>query len=209
MIWGEANNVRFMPECLCFIFQCALDCNGPNLPKFNYLNRVITPLYEFIRDQLYCKVDNKWKRREIDHACTIGYDDINQLFWSPEGLYKLILYDGTRLYQLPQAERYHKLETINWSKSLSKTYRERRTWIHVLSNFSRIWIIHVSVFWYFMSFNSPSLYTPNYTPNKSPQVHIRLAIVSIGGIIAVLISLGAAISDFSLCQEVSETLFCY
>lgn len=196
LIWGEANNVRFMPECLCFIFQCALDCNGPNLPKFNYLNRVITPLYEFIRDQLYCKVDNKWKRREIDHACTIGYDDINQLFWSPEGLYKLILYDGTRLYQLPQAERYHKLETINWSKSLSKTYRERRTWIHVLSNFSRIWIIHVSVFWYFMSFNSPSLYTPNYTPNKSPQVHIRLAIVSIGGIIAVLISLGAAISDF-------------
>ena len=90
LIWGEANNVRFMPECLCFIFQCALDCNGPNLPKFNYLNRVITPLYEFIRDQLYCKVDNKWKRREIDHACTIGYDDINQLFWSPEGLYKLI-----------------------------------------------------------------------------------------------------------------------
>lgn len=23
LYWGEANQVRFMPECLCFIFKCA------------------------------------------------------------------------------------------------------------------------------------------------------------------------------------------
>ena len=25
LCWGEANQVRFAPECLCFIFKCALD----------------------------------------------------------------------------------------------------------------------------------------------------------------------------------------
>ena len=109
LIWGEANNVRFMPECLCFIYQCALDYNGPNLPKFHFLDKIITPIYNFIRDQLYCQVDSKWRRKEIDHARTIGYDDVNQHFWSTEGLYKLAFEDGNRLYQLPRSERYQKL----------------------------------------------------------------------------------------------------
>jgi len=25
LIWGEANNLRFMPECICFIYKCAFD----------------------------------------------------------------------------------------------------------------------------------------------------------------------------------------
>lgn len=200
LIWGEANNVRFMPECLCFIYQCALDYNGPNLPKFHFLDKIITPIYNFIRDQLYCQVDSKWRRKEIDHARTIGYDDVNQHFWSTEGLYKLAFEDGNRLYQLPRSERYQKISLIDWKKSLNKTYRERRTWIHVLTNFNRVWIIHVSVFWYFMSFNSPSLYTPNYTPEKDPQLHIRLTIVAIGGVISALISLGASIAEFFFVQ---------
>ncbi|KAL6453516.1 FKS3 1 [Candida maltosa Xu316] len=185
LIWGEANNVRFMPECVCFIYQCALDYSGANFPKFYFLNKVITPLYNFIRDQLYCKVGDKWKRKEIDHASTIG----------PDGLLKIKLENDKRLYSLPRSERYQNICHIDWKKSLSKTYRERRTWIHVLTNFSRVWIIHVSVFWYFMSFNSPSVYASKATPEKDPQIHVRLAIVSLGGALAALISLGSSISE--------------
>lgn len=36
LIWGEANNIRFMPECICFIYQCALDYVGPDLERFYF-----------------------------------------------------------------------------------------------------------------------------------------------------------------------------
>merc|ERR1711881_639228 len=52
LCWGEANQVRFMPEALCFIFKCADDwLNSPlsqnvqEVEEFTYLNHVITPLY--------------------------------------------------------------------------------------------------------------------------------------------------------------------
>ncbi|EGW34636.1 uncharacterized protein SPAPADRAFT_144914 [Spathaspora passalidarum NRRL Y-27907] len=212
LIWGEANNVRFMPECICFIFQSAFDYwqyqrsilptdkdqqENIGLPQFHFLDQIITPIYNFIRDQQYCKAEGGgWQRKETDHANTIGYDDINQQFWSPKGLYKIKLRDGRRLYSLPKEERYMKVGEINWDKAFKKTYRERRTWLHVITNFNRVWIVHVSVFWYFMSLNSPSLYTPDYVPNKEPQMHVRLAIMSLGGAIASLLSLAGDICEY-------------
>lgn len=63
LCWGEANQVRFAPECLCFIFKCALDYDistsssekTVKSPEYSYLNDVITPLYEFLRGQVYKK----------------------------------------------------------------------------------------------------------------------------------------------------------
>ncbi|CAI5757767.1 unnamed protein product [Candida verbasci] len=196
LIWGESNNVRFMPECLCFIYQCALDYSGPKFEKLHFITNIITPIYNFIREQQYTLNDGKWKKKENDHSKTIGYDDINQQFWSWEGLSKIKLTNGNKIYRIQKDKRYKNLSLIDWNKSLSKKFRERRTWIHVFTNFSRVWIIHISVFWYFMSFNSPALYTKNYTPEKSPQIHIRLAIVSIGGTIATSVSLFAACTEF-------------
>lgn len=123
-------------------------------------------MYKFLRDQQYDLVGDRWSRKEVDHSQTIGYDDVNQHFWSPQGLYKIRLDNGIRVYKIKRKDRFKEIHLIDWKKSLSKTYRERRTWIHVLNNFNRIWIIHVSVFWYFMSFNSPSLYTADYTLEK-------------------------------------------
>ncbi|RLV91253.1 13-beta-glucan synthase component FKS3 [Spathaspora sp. JA1] len=213
LIWGEANNVRFIPECICFIFQCAFDywqelrTRGvmvtdedvlpSNHPEFHFLDQIITPIYKFIRDQQYYKTDTgRWERKEIDHANTIGYDDINQQFWSAQGLYKIKLGDGRRLYEFSKVERYLHIGEINWEKTFSKTYRERRTWIHLITNFNRVWIIHVPVFWYFMSLNSPSLYTPDFVPNKEPQMHVRLAIVSLGGVIASLLALAGDFAEY-------------
>ena len=58
LCWGEANQVRFMPECLCFIFKCADDyLNSPAcqalvepVDEFTFLNTVITPLYQYVRN---------------------------------------------------------------------------------------------------------------------------------------------------------------
>src|ERR1700709_325405 len=101
LCWGEAAQVRFVPECLCFIFKCADDyyrspeCQNrvDPMPEGLYLKSVIKPLYRFIRDQGYEVVDGRFVRRERDHAAIIGYDDVNQLFWYPEGIARIVLND--------------------------------------------------------------------------------------------------------------------
>ncbi len=64
------------------------------VPEGLYLNTIIKPLYRFMRDQGYEVLDGKFVRKEKDHDQIIGYDDINQLFWYPEGLAKIILQGG-------------------------------------------------------------------------------------------------------------------
>jgi 1,3-beta-glucan synthase len=101
LCWGEAAQVRFVPECLCFIFKCADDyyrspeCQSREepVPEGFYLRSVIKPLYRFIRDQVYEIVDGKFMRKEKDHEDIIGYDDVNQLFWYPEGIARIKLND--------------------------------------------------------------------------------------------------------------------
>lgn len=106
LCWGEAGNVRFVPECLCYIFKCADDyyrspeCQNrvEPVPEGVFLHAVISPLYRFMRDQGYEVVDGKFVRKEKDHADIIGYDDINQLFWYPEGIAKIVTTDGVSTF---------------------------------------------------------------------------------------------------------------
>ncbi|KAH9740880.1 callose synthase 9 [Citrus sinensis] len=66
LIWGEAANIRFLPECLCYIFhhmaremdvilgqqtaQPANSCTSEN--GVSFLDQVITPLYEVVAANL-------------------------------------------------------------------------------------------------------------------------------------------------------------
>jgi 1,3-beta-glucan synthase len=45
----------------------------------------------FIREQGYELQDGKYVWREKDRKDIIGYDDINQLFWYPEGIGRIVL----------------------------------------------------------------------------------------------------------------------
>lgn len=117
LCWGEAAQVRFAPECLCFIFKCADDyyrsaeCQNrvDPVPEGLYLRAVVKPLYRFIRDQGYEVVDGKFVRREKDHDDIIGYDDVNQLFWYPEGIARIVLNDkvGCLLQLVPYLSNIH------------------------------------------------------------------------------------------------------
>jgi 1,3-beta-glucan synthase len=207
LCWGEANQVRFMPECLCFIFKCADDyLNSPacqNLvepvDEFTYLNNVITPLYQYCRDQGYEIVDGKYMRRERDHDQVIGYDDCNQLFWYPEGIELIVMEDKSRIVDLPPAERFLKLKDVTWNKVFFKTYKETRSWFHLLVNFNRIWVIHVTAFWFYVSRNSPTLYTKNYQQqlNTSPERSAQWSAVGLGGGVASLIMIFATIAEWA------------
>ncbi|KAK2874970.1 hypothetical protein FQN49_001903 [Arthroderma sp. PD_2] len=206
LCWGEANQTRFMPECLCFIFKCADDyLRSPEcqnrvepVPEFTYLNDIITPLYQFCRDQGYEIVDGKYVRRERDHNKIIGYDDCNQLFWYPEGIERIVFEDKTRMVDIPPAERWNKLKDVAWKKVFFKTYIETRSWFHMIVNFNRIWVIHVTAFWFYTAFNSQTLYTKDYKQredNKPPAAAIWSA-VGLGGAIASFIMIWATLAEW-------------
>lgn len=205
LIWGEANQVRFTPECLCFIYKSAYDylisdaCQNrvDPIPEGDYLNRIITPLYRFLRDQVYEIVEGRFVKREKDHNKIVGYDDVNQLFWYPQGLARMYVGE-TRLIDLPQNERYLQLGEIDWDSTFVKTYKEVRTWLHVITNFNRIWVIHVSVYWMYCAYNSPTLYTHNYVQvlNNQPTPSSRWASAALGGAVASGINILATLFEF-------------
>lgn len=204
LCWGEANQVRFMPECLCFIFKCALDYwNSSQSQPFedakegNYIDSVITPLYRFCRDQVYEKQDDSFVHKERDHNKIIGYDDMNQLFWYREGLQRLVLSDKAKLINLPKENRYLYLKDVQWNKAFYKTYKENRTWLHMAVNFNRIWIAHISIFWFYTVFNSPTLYTVNYSYMLSnhPPSHIKWSVVALGGAVGPIINIIATLGE--------------
>ncbi|SPO05075.1 probable 1,3-beta-D-glucan synthase subunit [Cephalotrichum gorgonifer] len=208
LCWGEANQVRFMPECLCFIFKCADDyLNSPAcqnsvepVEEFTYLNNVITPLYQYIRDQCYEILDGVYVRRERDHNKTVGYDDCNQLFWYPEGIERIVMEDKAKLVDIPPAERYLKLKDVLWSKCFFKTYKETRSWFHMLVNFNRIWIMHICMFWFYTAYNSPTLLLGSeykQRENNQPVASKQWSIVALGGAIASLIQIFATLAEWA------------
>ncbi|KAF8527179.1 1,3-beta-glucan synthase [Hysterangium stoloniferum] len=203
LCWGEAAQVRFIPECLCFIFKCADDyyrspecqTRPDSVPEGLYLRSVVKPLYRFIRDEGYEVVDNKFVRRERDHAKIIGYDDINQLFWYPEGLARIILTSGKRLVDIPAPQRFVHFDRIDWNRVFFKTYYERRSFLHLLVNFNRIWVIHIAMYWYYTAFNSPTVYAP--TLNTKPTAAMTWSATALGGAVATIIMILATVVEFT------------
>ncbi|MCO5556549.1 hypothetical protein L7F22_010099 [Adiantum nelumboides] len=93
LIWGEAANLRFMPECLCFIFHnMANEMNRvlehyidesaqPARPTYvgqnAFLERVVTPLYNIVKAEAHASHEGK-----APHSAWRNYDDMNEYFWS-------------------------------------------------------------------------------------------------------------------------------
>ena len=223
LCWGEAAQVRFTPECLCFIFKCADDyyrspeCQNrvEPVPEGLYLRAVVRPLYRFLRDQGYEVQDGIFVRRERDHEQIIGYDDVNQLFWYPEGINRIVLNDRvsavclrsgriwtyialvsqTRLVDVPPSQRFMKFDKIEWHRAFFKTYYEKRSFMHLLVNFNRIWVLHISLYWYYTAYNAPSIYTlPN---QRKPAKATQWTAVALGGAVSTLIMIAATIAEFS------------
>ncbi|KAJ6591232.1 1,3-beta-glucan synthase [Mycena vulgaris] len=201
LAWGEGAQVRFCPEALCFIFKCADDyyrspeCQNRVEPVAEgmYLRAVVRPLYRFIRDQGYEVVDGKFVRRERDHEDIIGYDDVNQLFWYPEGIARIVLQDKTRLVDLPPAQRFMCFDRIDWSRAFFKTYYETRSFGHLLVNFNRIWVIHIALYFFYTAFNSPSV----YAIDGKNVAALQWSAVALGGAVATIIMILATLTEFS------------
>ncbi|KAL8193281.1 hypothetical protein R6Q57_026862 [Mikania cordata] len=97
LIWGEAANLRFMPECLCYIYHhMAFEMHGILVgnvspvtgedvkPAYGgdeeaFLKKVIYPIYEVIANDAAMSKIEKSK-----HSKWRNYDDLNEYFWSAD-----------------------------------------------------------------------------------------------------------------------------
>ncbi|TVU09023.1 hypothetical protein EJB05_42462 [Eragrostis curvula] len=145
LIWGEAANVRFLPECLCYIFHNMakeldgiLDSSEAEPAKScvtsdgstSYLEKIITPIYQTMAaeaDNSNGKAHSRWR----------NYDDFNEYFWS-RSCFEL---------SWPPAEGSKFLRKPAKRKRTGKTnFVEHRTFLHLYRSFHRLWIFLILMF---------------------------------------------------------------
>ncbi|XP_071701563.1 callose synthase 12-like [Rutidosis leptorrhynchoides] len=145
LIWGESANLRFVPECLCYIFHhMAMELNKiledyidentgrPVLPSISgenaFLNRVVTPIYETVK----AEVENS-RNGTVPHSNWRNYDDINEYFWSRRCFEKL---------KWPIDIGSNFFVTTSKGKRVGKTgFVEQRSFLNLFRSFDKLWIM--------------------------------------------------------------------
>src|SRR6266436_4490425 len=87
-----------------------------------------------------------------------------------------------------------RFDRIDWNRAFFKTYYEKRSFLHLLVNFNRIWVIHISLYWFYTAFNSPTIYRGN---QQSPTAAMTWSATALGGAVATTIMILATIFEFS------------
>ncbi|CAL8159842.1 unnamed protein product [Prunus armeniaca] len=159
LIWGEAANLRFMPECLCYIYHhMAFELygmlagnvspmTGENVkPAYGgeeeaFLKKVVTPIYDVI-----AKEAERSKRGKSKHSQWRNYDDLNEYFWSVD-CFRLgwPMRAGADFFCLPIEQlRFDKSSGDNKPASGDRwvgkvNFVEIRSFWHIFRSFDRMW----------------------------------------------------------------------
>ncbi|OIW00473.1 hypothetical protein TanjilG_05823 [Lupinus angustifolius] len=158
LIWGEAANIRFMPECLCYIFHnMAYELHGllagnvsivtgENIkPSYGgddeaFLRKVITPLYRVIE-----KEAKKSRNGMAPHSSWCNYDDLNEYFWSPDcfSLGWPMRDDGEFFKSTSDMTQGRKGAPRKSGKTGKSNFVETRTFWHIFRSFDRLWTFFI------------------------------------------------------------------
>ncbi|KAG6783969.1 hypothetical protein POTOM_009651 [Populus tomentosa] len=155
LIWGEASNIRFMPECICYIFhkmankvygilysnvhpvsEETYETAAPDDEAF--LRNVITPIYQVLH-----KEARRNKGGKASHSKWRNYDDLNEYFWSDRCLKLNWPMDLKADFFLHSDESPPANERPNESTGKRKpktNFVEVRTFWHLFRSFDRMWI---------------------------------------------------------------------
>ena len=165
LIWGEASNVRFMPECLCYIFHnMAHELHGilySNVhpvsggpyqiaprDEESFLKDVITPIYNVMR-----KEARRNKGGKASHSKWRNYDDLNEYFWSercfrlgwPMEL-KADFFVHTDMMPVTSGSNEGPNPVIPGKRKPKTNFVEVRTFWHIFRSFDRMWIFFIMAF---------------------------------------------------------------
>ncbi|OAY48210.2 callose synthase 10 [Manihot esculenta] len=147
LIWGEAANIRFLPECICYIFHHmakeldaildhgeayhAASCTTDS-GSVSFLSQIICPIYDIMAREAARNNGGK-----AAHSSWRNYDDFNEYFWSPAcfDLDWPMRKDSSFLLKPKKRKRTGK-----------STFVEHRTFFHLYRSFHRLWIFLTLMF---------------------------------------------------------------
>ncbi|KAF7838212.1 callose synthase 10 [Senna tora] len=159
VIWGEAANVRFLPECICYIFHhmakeldAILDhgeaspaASCTNSGSVSFLEQIICPIYETLSEEAARNNNGK-----AAHSAWRNYDDFNEYFCAMEQSAEV---HGCILITASSVVYSHYLITsfppllfkcgLQTGKS---SFVEHRTFLHLYRSFHRLWIFLALMF---------------------------------------------------------------
>ncbi|RLN41050.1 callose synthase 9 [Panicum miliaceum] len=154
LMWGEAANVRFLPEGLCYIFhhlareleeilrkqtaEPAESCSSNG--SVSFLENVISPLYDIIAAEA---ANNRNGR--APHSAWRNYDDFNEFFWSLKCFHlgwpwKL---DNPFFSKPSKKEKGMFGRGHHYGKT---SFVEHRTFLHLYHSFHRLWMFLIMMF---------------------------------------------------------------
>ncbi|KAM0946799.1 putative 1,3-beta-glucan synthase [Dioscorea sansibarensis] len=163
LIWGEAANLRFMPECLCYIYHhmafelygmLAVAGNANPMPSENikpayggeeeaFLRKVVTPIYQII-----AKEAEMSKREKSKHSQWRNYDDLNEYFWSVDCFHLgWPMRADADFFCQPRGsfiETNGEKKPANGDRWIGKiNFVEIRSFWHIFRSFGRMWIFFI------------------------------------------------------------------
>ncbi|XAR62352.1 1,3-beta-glucan synthase [Bertholletia excelsa] len=158
LIWGEAANLRFMPECLCYIFHnMAFELNGVLAGNVNvvngekikpssgggdesFLRKVITPIYQVIE-----KEAKKSQGGKAPHSSWCNYDDLNEYFWSNDcfSLGWPMFNDSLFFKSIHEGKQAGQKKNGSMGKSY---FVETRSFWNIFRSFDRLWTFYILSF---------------------------------------------------------------
>ncbi|XP_050944379.1 callose synthase 1 isoform X4 [Cucumis melo] len=165
LIWGEAANLRFMPECLCYIYHhmafelygmlagSVSPTTGEHIkPAYGgeeeaFLKKVVTPIYDIISKEARKSKDGKSK-----HSQWRNYDDLNEYFWSID-CFRLgwPMRSDANFFQHPsepvKSDKDHEKKPNARNRWMGKVnFVEIRSFWHIFRSFDRMWSFFILCF---------------------------------------------------------------
>ncbi|KAI9094765.1 hypothetical protein K1719_026571 [Acacia pycnantha] len=220
LIWGEAANLRFMPECLCYIYHhMAFELygmlagnvspmTGENVkPAYGgeeeaFLKKVVTPIYNVIAEE--AKRSQKGRSK---HSQWRNYDDLNEYFWSVD-CFRLgwPMRADADFFSLPD-------EPLSFDKSNDNKPSSRDRWV------GKVNFVEIRSFWHgFRSFDRmwsffilclQAMIIVAWNGNGDPSVVFNLDVfkkVLSVFITAAILKLGQAILDVILSWKAQRSM---
>ncbi|KAG5529066.1 hypothetical protein RHGRI_029661 [Rhododendron griersonianum] len=147
LIWGEAANIRFMPECLCYIFHnMAYELHGLLAGNVSIVTgENIKPSYGGDDESFLRKEAMKSENGKAAHTAWSNYDDLNEYFWSTE-CFSLgwPMHDDGDFFKSTRGLKQGRQEPQRKAGSIGKSnFNETRSFWHIFRSFDRLWTFYI------------------------------------------------------------------
>eukprot|EP01043_Picozoa_sp_COSAG02_P033360 COSAG02_NODE_2272_length_9263_cov_212.913902_3_plen_466_part_00 len=166
-IWGEAANMRFIPEFLSWVFWSLVQRRDEPEEHFGryedgqgFLRHVMRPMYKYVSKEAFKKDQ---AGNNCDHSQKKNLDDINEYFWRRR---------GDTVCTKFSACGEGMTEMIRQLEQEKKTYVERRGLLHSVKSNLRVFTVYICLFHLIVTVAHFVPFEQNTLPLCPPQTRV-------------------------------------